>query len=181
MRHAVDCYPRGCPCGYFSDPTRECTCSAGTIARYQERISGPLLDHIDIHFEVPRVEYEKLTDRREGERSSDVRARSRSCGRRCSDCSFRRGRSTVSSSSPAPSPTWRAPSRSGRRTWPRPSSTEHGWGPRGEARRSHSTPSGPPARLTRYSHARVTVIRVTSGTRRSPEWEWNPSHSSGSR
>jgi magnesium chelatase family protein len=64
-----------CPCGYFGDPTRECTCSAGAIARYQKRISGPLLDRIDIHVEVPRVEYEKLTDRREGERSADVRAR----------------------------------------------------------------------------------------------------------
>src|SRR6185437_11207293 len=64
-----------CPCGYFGDPTRECTCSAGSIARYQKRISGPLLDRIDIHIEVPRVEYEKLTDQREGERSADVRAR----------------------------------------------------------------------------------------------------------
>ncbi len=43
--------------------------------RYRKRISGPLLDRIDIHVEVPRVEYEKLTDRREGERSADVRAR----------------------------------------------------------------------------------------------------------
>jgi magnesium chelatase family protein len=64
-----------CPCGYFGDPTRECTCSAGAIARYQKRISGPLLDRIDIHVEVPRVEYEKLTDRREGERSAVVRER----------------------------------------------------------------------------------------------------------
>jgi magnesium chelatase family protein len=64
-----------CPCGYAGDPTRECTCSPGTIARYQKRISGPLLDRIDIHVEVPRVEYEKLTDRRESERSADVRAR----------------------------------------------------------------------------------------------------------
>jgi magnesium chelatase family protein len=64
-----------CPCGFFGDPTRECTCSAGSIARYQKRISGPLLDRIDIHVEVPRVEYEKLTDRQEGERSADVRAR----------------------------------------------------------------------------------------------------------
>ena len=64
-----------CPCGYAGDPTRECTCSAGVIARYQKRISGPLLDRIDIHVEVPRVEYEKLTDKREGERSADVRSR----------------------------------------------------------------------------------------------------------
>ena len=54
---------------------RECTCSPSTIARYQKRISGPLLDRIDIHVEVPRVEYEKLTGRQEGERSAAVRAR----------------------------------------------------------------------------------------------------------
>ena len=66
-----------CPCGYAGDPVRECTCAAGTIARYQKRLSGPLLDRIDIHVEVPRVAYEKLTDRREGERSADVRLRVR--------------------------------------------------------------------------------------------------------
>lgn len=64
-----------CPCGFATDPTRECTCSPGTIARYQKRLSGPLLDRIDIHIEVPRIEYEKLTDTRDGERSADVRAR----------------------------------------------------------------------------------------------------------
>ncbi|HST90461.1 MAG TPA: YifB family Mg chelatase-like AAA ATPase [Ktedonobacterales bacterium] len=64
-----------CPCGYHGDPAHECSCSAGTIARYQKRISGPLLDRIDIHVEVPRVEYEKLTDRRDGERSTVVRER----------------------------------------------------------------------------------------------------------
>jgi magnesium chelatase family protein len=64
-----------CPCGYAGDPTRECTCSASTIVRYQKRLSGPLLDRIDIHVEVPRIPYEKLTDRRDGERSADVRAR----------------------------------------------------------------------------------------------------------
>ena len=64
-----------CPCGYATDPTRECTCSPSTIARYQKRISGPLLDRIDIHVEVPRVEYEKLTGQQEGERSAAVRAR----------------------------------------------------------------------------------------------------------
>ena len=64
-----------CPCGYATDPARECTCSPSTIARYQKRISGPLLDRIDIHVEVPRVEYEKLTGQQEGERSAAVRAR----------------------------------------------------------------------------------------------------------
>lgn len=64
-----------CPCGYYGDPVRECRCAASAIARYQKRISGPLLDRIDIHLEVPRIEYEKLADRRPGEPSADVRAR----------------------------------------------------------------------------------------------------------
>jgi magnesium chelatase family protein len=64
-----------CPCGYYGDPTHECTCSPGTVTRYQKRISGPLLDRIDIHVDVPRVAYEKLTDQRLGEASEAVRAR----------------------------------------------------------------------------------------------------------
>ncbi len=64
-----------CPCGYFGDPTHECSCSPATVTRYQKRISGPLLDRIDIHVEVPRVDYAKLTDQRLGEPSEAVRAR----------------------------------------------------------------------------------------------------------
>jgi magnesium chelatase family protein len=64
-----------CPCGYFGDPLRECTCSMAAITRYQKRISGPLLDRIDIHVEVPRVEYEKLADERLGEPSAAIGAR----------------------------------------------------------------------------------------------------------
>ncbi len=64
-----------CPCGFFGDPVRECTCSATAIARYQKRISGPLLDRIDIHVEVPRVDYEKLADKRQVETSAAIRAR----------------------------------------------------------------------------------------------------------
>ena len=64
-----------CPCGYFNDPVKACTCSAGTVTKYQKRISGPLLDRIDIHIQVPRVEYEKLSDSRLGEKSSVVQAR----------------------------------------------------------------------------------------------------------
>jgi magnesium chelatase family protein len=63
-----------CPCGYFNDPVRECTCSMSMVSRYQKRISGPLLDRIDIHIEVPRVEYEKLSDDRLGEPSAAIRA-----------------------------------------------------------------------------------------------------------
>ena len=64
-----------CPCGYFGDPVRECTCSMSMVSRYQKRISGPLLDRIDIHIEVPRVEYEKLSDDRLGEPSAAIQAR----------------------------------------------------------------------------------------------------------
>jgi magnesium chelatase family protein len=64
-----------CPCGYFGDPVKECTCSMQMISRYQKRISGPLLDRIDIHIEVPRVEYDKLSDERTGEPSAAIRDR----------------------------------------------------------------------------------------------------------
>lgn len=64
-----------CPCGYYSDPVKECTCSATAITRYQKRISGPLLDRIDIHVEVPRVDYEKLADKRQVENSETIRKR----------------------------------------------------------------------------------------------------------
>ncbi len=64
-----------CPCGYYGDPVRECSCSNSTITRYQKRISGPLLDRIDIHIEVPRVEYEKLSDDRLGKSSGNIQQR----------------------------------------------------------------------------------------------------------
>lgn len=64
-----------CPCGFFNDPVRECSCSATAIARYQKRISGPLLDRIDIHVEVPRIDYEKLADKRQIEDSATIRSR----------------------------------------------------------------------------------------------------------
>ncbi|WP_345721200.1 YifB family Mg chelatase-like AAA ATPase [Herpetosiphon gulosus] len=64
-----------CPCGYYSDPTRQCVCPPAAIARYQKRISGPLLDRIDIHIEVPRLEYEKLASVRSSEPSEQIRDR----------------------------------------------------------------------------------------------------------
>ena len=64
-----------CPCGYYGDPTHACTCSSAMVTRYQKRISGPLMDRIDLHVEVPRVDYEKLSSTRRGEPSADVRAR----------------------------------------------------------------------------------------------------------
>jgi len=64
-----------CPCGYYGDPVKPCTCSPGIVTKYQKRISGPLLDRIDIHIEVPRVEYEKLSDQRLGEPSAAIQKR----------------------------------------------------------------------------------------------------------
>ncbi len=64
-----------CPCGFAGDPVKECRCNAAAITRYQKRISGPLLDRIDIHLEVPRIEYERLAERRPGEPSAAVRGR----------------------------------------------------------------------------------------------------------
>ena len=64
-----------CPCGYYGDGEKECTCSPGMVAKYQKRISGPLLDRIDIHVEVPRLHYDKLSSDRLGEPSHVVRVR----------------------------------------------------------------------------------------------------------
>ena len=64
-----------CPCGYYGDTTKPCSCSSSTVTKYQHRISGPLLDRIDIHVDVPRVDYEKLSDVRLGESSSVIALR----------------------------------------------------------------------------------------------------------
>ena len=64
-----------CPCGYYGDPVRQCTCTPSMVTRYQKRISGPLLDRIDMFVDVPRVEYEKLVEVSDGERSETVRRR----------------------------------------------------------------------------------------------------------
>jgi predicted ATPase with chaperone activity len=64
-----------CPCGYHGDPIRACTCPPSLVARYHRRLSGPLLDRIDIFIEVPRVDYEKLAGDAPGEPSRAVRTR----------------------------------------------------------------------------------------------------------
>ncbi|MEI7554296.1 MAG: YifB family Mg chelatase-like AAA ATPase [Chloroflexota bacterium] len=64
-----------CPCGYLGDSQKACVCPPARIQNYQKRLSGPLLDRIDIHIEVPRVEYEKLADTRLGEPSARMRER----------------------------------------------------------------------------------------------------------
>ncbi len=77
----LDCSLHGCPCGYLGDPVRECRCAGSAIARYQKRISGPLLDRIDIHLEVPRVDYDKLSDKRTSEPSATDRDRMNAAAR----------------------------------------------------------------------------------------------------
>jgi len=64
-----------CPCGYFGDPFKPCKCAPGIVSRYQKRISGPFLDRVDIFVDVPRIDYEKLSDDRLGEKSEKVQAR----------------------------------------------------------------------------------------------------------
>ncbi|MBX5448875.1 YifB family Mg chelatase-like AAA ATPase [Thermogemmatispora sp.] len=64
-----------CPCGYLHDVTRECKCSPAAVRRYQKRVSGPLLDRIDIQVEVPRVAYEKLAGAPAPESTERIRAR----------------------------------------------------------------------------------------------------------
>jgi magnesium chelatase family protein len=64
-----------CMCGYYGDAERACTCSPSAVMRYQKRVSGPLLDRFDIHADVPRVKFEKLSSDRLGEPSASIRAR----------------------------------------------------------------------------------------------------------
>ena len=64
-----------CPCGFHNHPEKECMCSTGMVQKYLNRISGPLLDRIDIHIEVVPVNYDKLSDSGKVERSSDIRNR----------------------------------------------------------------------------------------------------------
>jgi magnesium chelatase family protein len=64
-----------CPCGYLSDQEKHCICTPTQIMRYQKKISGPLLDRIDIHIEVPRVKYEKLSSEKVAEESKEIKKR----------------------------------------------------------------------------------------------------------
>ena len=64
-----------CPCGYLGDGTKACVCSPGQIFKYQKKISGPLLDRIDLHVEVPRLPYEKMAATTQAEKSSNVKIR----------------------------------------------------------------------------------------------------------
>ncbi len=64
-----------CPCGYFGDNSHECTCNPGQIQKYMSKISGPLMDRVDIHIEVPAVKFKDLAAEPSGEKSDTVRAR----------------------------------------------------------------------------------------------------------
>jgi magnesium chelatase family protein len=64
-----------CPCGYFGDLTRACSCPPASVTRYQKRLSGPILDRIDMHLIVPRVNFDKLAGAELGESSAAIRQR----------------------------------------------------------------------------------------------------------
>jgi magnesium chelatase family protein len=69
----VNAVPHGCPCGYFSDPSRQCKCSPREIQNYLSKISGPLLDRIDIHIEVPALKFRQMREKRPGKSSVEIR------------------------------------------------------------------------------------------------------------
>lgn len=64
-----------CPCGFYNHPEKECVCGPGVVQKYLNKVSGPLLDRIDIHIEVTPVTYEQLAESRRGEGSAAIRAR----------------------------------------------------------------------------------------------------------
>lgn len=64
-----------CPCGYYGHPSRRCSCSQNAVARYLSRVSGPLLDRLDLHIEVPPVAFEELTQKQSSETSAQIKLR----------------------------------------------------------------------------------------------------------
>ncbi len=64
-----------CPCGYYGDRNRECTCTQSQILKYMSKISGPMLDRIDLHIEVPSVKYDELETKEKGESSAEIKQR----------------------------------------------------------------------------------------------------------
>jgi magnesium chelatase family protein len=64
-----------CPCGYYNHPTRRCVCLPGQVSKYLNKISGPLLDRIDIQIEIVPVPFKEISDRRRGESSAEIRKR----------------------------------------------------------------------------------------------------------
>ena len=74
-RFMLVCAMNPCKCGYYGHPTRPCTCTEQSVRAYRKRLSGPLLDRIDLHIDVAPVAFESLREREPGERSADVRVR----------------------------------------------------------------------------------------------------------
>ena len=64
-----------CPCGYLGDSQHQCTCAPSNLERYRNRLSGPLLDRIDLHVEVPRIPYQELSQQQQPESSASIRSR----------------------------------------------------------------------------------------------------------
>ncbi len=64
-----------CPCGYFNHPEKQCVCGPGVVQRYISKVSGPLLDRIDIHVEVTPVDFDQLAEARKSENSNEIRTR----------------------------------------------------------------------------------------------------------
>ncbi len=71
----VICAMNPCPCGYHGHPTRPCSCSVGAAQRYLNRVSGPLIDRLDIHVNVPPVDFENLSGSHKGEASAEIKKR----------------------------------------------------------------------------------------------------------
>ncbi len=65
----------GCPCGYFTHPDKECTCTLHQIQKYRSKISGPLLDRIDIQIEVPPLKFAEVSDSKDAEESQNIKER----------------------------------------------------------------------------------------------------------
>ncbi len=78
-RFMLVCAMNPCPCGYLTDEGHACTCTPLQLQRYNSRLSGPLLDRVDIHVEVPRVSYDKISEERKGESSGIIRERVKGC------------------------------------------------------------------------------------------------------
>jgi len=64
-----------CPCGHAGDPEKACTCTPHQLSRYRQKLSGPIMDRIDLHIEVPRLKFEKLSSRQPAEKSADIKKR----------------------------------------------------------------------------------------------------------
>src|SRR6202035_5135129 len=112
-----------CPCGYRSDPRRACSCTPPQVEKYLSKISGPLLDRIDLHVEVPAVPFTQLAEMPPGPTSADLRAQVLEARARQAQRLGRRGPMTRCCGWRGRSPTWRVTRTSSPCTSPRRSAT----------------------------------------------------------